>query len=81
MRTASKLLSETSPVSDRCAHVPETAKIPVPMMTEPMNDGLVVVDDGLIENPIAAPELLARVRASLRAMKITRIKRSRFDAQ
>lgn len=51
------------------------------MMTEPMNDGLVVVDDGLIENPIAAPELIARVRASLRAMKITRIKRARLDAQ
>jgi len=51
------------------------------MMTEPMNDGLVVVDDELIENAIAAPELITRVRASLRAMKITRIKRSRFDAQ
>jgi hypothetical protein len=57
-----------------------TAKIPVPMITEPMNDGLVVVDDGLIENAIAAPELITRVRASLRAMKITRMRRSPFDA-
>jgi transcription-repair coupling factor (superfamily II helicase) len=43
--------------------------------------GLVVVDDRLIEHAIAAPELIARVRASLRAMKITRMPRSRFDAQ
>jgi hypothetical protein len=41
---------------------------------------LVVVDDGLIENAIAAPELITRVRASLRAMKITRMRRSPFDA-
>jgi hypothetical protein len=81
MRTVSKLLRETSLVSDRCVRVRETAKIPVPMMTEPMNDGPVEVDDGLIEHPIAAPELIARVRASLRAMKITRIKRTRLDAQ
>jgi hypothetical protein len=80
MRLASTLLNETSMLSDRCVRVRETAKIPVPMMTEPMNDGLVVVDDGLIENAIAAPELIARVRASLRAMKITRIQRSRLDA-
>jgi hypothetical protein len=58
-----------------------TAKIPVPMITEPMNDGLVVVDDGLIENAIAAPELITRVRASLRAMRIIRMQRSRLDAQ
>jgi hypothetical protein len=45
-----------------------------------MNDGLVVVDDVLIANPVAAPELIARVRASLRAMKITRMRRSPFDA-
>ena len=81
MLLASTLLNETSLVSDRCVRVRETAKIPVPMMTEPMNDGPVVVDDGLIENPIAAPELIARVRASLRAMKSTRIKRTRLDAQ
>jgi hypothetical protein len=80
MRLASTLLNETSMLSDRCARVRETAKIPVPMVTEPMNDGLVVVDDGLVENAIAAPELIARVRASLRAMKITRMQRSRLDA-
>jgi DNA-binding response OmpR family regulator len=61
--------------------VRETVKIPAPTMTEPMNDGLVMVDDVLIANPVAAPELIARVRASLRAMKITRMRRSRFDAQ
>ena len=48
------------------------------MMTEPMIDGLVVIDDGLIEHAIAAPELIARVRASLRAIKITRMQ---LDAQ
>ena len=79
--TESKLLSETSMLSDRYVRVRETPKNPVPMMTEPMNDGLVVVDDRLIEHAIAAPELIARVRASLRAMKITRMPRSRFDAQ
>ena len=79
--TESKLLSETSLLSDRRLRVRETVKIPAPKMTEPMNDGLVVVDDVLIANPVAAPELIARVRASLRAMKITRMRRSPFDAQ
>ena len=81
MRPASTLLNETSLVSNRCVRVPETAKIPMPMMTAPMNDGLLVVDDRLIEHAIAAPELIARVRASLRAMKITRMQRSSLDAQ
>ena len=79
MRTTEwNLLSETSLLSDRCVRMRETAKIPVPMMTEPMIDGLVVIDDGLIEHAIAAPELIARVRASLRAIKITRMQ---LDAQ
>jgi hypothetical protein len=65
MRPASKLLNETSLLSDRCVRVRETVKIPAPTMTVPMNDGSVVVDDVLIANPVAAPELIARVRASL----------------
>jgi hypothetical protein len=81
MRPASTLLNETSLVRDRAMPMPTTPTNPVPMMTEPMNDGLVVVDDELIENAIAAPELIARVGASLRAMKITRMQRSRLDAQ
>jgi hypothetical protein len=59
MRPASTLLSETSMLSDRCVRVRETAKIQ-PMMTEPMNDGLVVVDDGLIDDrePDSSPSKL-----------------------
>lgn len=46
-------------LSDRCVRVRETAKIQ-PMMTEPMNDGLVVVDDGLIDDrePDSSPSKL-----------------------
>ena len=71
MRTGSKLLSETSMLSDHCVRVRETGRHD----DEP--------DDGLVE-PITAtvaPELIARVRASLRAMKIITMRRSRLDAQ
>jgi len=70
--TESKLLSETSMLSDRCVRVPETSKNAETMNEEPEIGPIIAVDGGgLVEpNTVAAPELIARVRASLRAMKI-----------
>jgi hypothetical protein len=79
--TGSKLLNETSMLSDHCVRVPETSRHD----DEPEPNGPIIAvdDDGLVA-PITAtvaPELIARVRASLRAIKITRMRRSRLDAQ
>ena len=84
MRPASKLLNETSLLSDRCVRVPETSTNAETMNAEPETGLIIAVDaDGLVEPNAAtvAPELIARVRASLRAMKITTMRRSRLDAQ
>jgi hypothetical protein len=81
MRTGSKLLSETSMLSDHCVSVPETSRHDDE--PEPNGPSIAVDDDGLVE-PITAtvaPEFIARVRASLRAMKIITMRRSRLDAQ
>lgn len=82
MRPASTLLNETSLVRDWVMSVPTTPKNPVPMMmTESMNG--TAVDNGLVApiTAMVAPELIARVRAMLRAAKVTRMQRSRLDAQ
>jgi hypothetical protein len=80
MRTGSKLLRETSMLSDHCVRVPETSR----HHDEPENGPIIAVDDDGLVEPITAtvaPELIARVRASLRAMKIITIRWSRLDAQ
>jgi hypothetical protein len=82
MRSASTLLNETSLVSDRCVRVPETRTNAETLNDEPETRPLIAVDaDGLVE-PITAtvaPELIARARAILRAMKIQTTRRSGID--
>jgi len=51
------------------------------MNHEPEPGLIIVVADGLVEpKPVAAPELTARVRASLRAMTNQTTRWSRLDA-
>ena len=80
--TGSKLLSETSMPSDRCVRVPETSRHD----DEPETNGPIIAVDERVQTMPAitatvAPEVIARVRAMLRAMKITTMRRSRLDAQ
>ncbi len=82
MRTESKLLNETSLVSDRCVRVPETSTRAETMNEEPEIGPIIAVDaDGLVEpNPaMVAPDLIARVRAMLRAMKMRQLRQSSPD--
>ena len=82
--TESKLPSETSMLSDRCVRVPETGRHAETLVDEPEKGPIIAVDDDGLVEPITAtvaPELIARVRASLRAMKITTMRRARLDAQ
>lgn len=84
MRPTSTLLNETSLLSDRCVRVPETSTNAETMNAEPETGPIIEVDaDGLVESNAAtvAPELIARVRASLRAIKIQTTCRSSLDAQ
>ncbi len=84
MRPASKLLNETSLVRDRCVRVPETSTNAETMNEEPETKLTIAVDaDGPVEPNAAtvAPELIARVRAILRAMKTRTTRRSSLDAQ
>ncbi len=84
MRTESTLLSETSLLSDRCVRVPETSTNAETMIEEPETKLTIAVDaDGLVEPNAAtvAPELIARARAILRAMKTQTTRRSSLDAQ
>jgi hypothetical protein len=84
MRTGSKLLRETSMLSDHCVRVPETGRHAETFVDEPENGPIIAVDDDGLLEPITAtvaPELVARVRASLRAMKIITMRRSRLGAQ
>jgi hypothetical protein len=63
---------------------PETSRHAETLVDEPENGPILAVDDDGLVEPITAtvaPELLARVRASPRAMKITTMRRSRLDAQ
>jgi hypothetical protein len=84
MRPASTLLNETSMLSDSavCVRVPETSQHAETLVDDEPANGLAIDDTSprLIE-PMVAPELIARVRAMLRAMKITTMRRSRLDAQ
>jgi hypothetical protein len=82
MRLASKLLNETSMTSDRCVRVPETSMNAQTMNAEPETGLIIAVDaDGLVESNAAtvAPEMIARARAILRAMKIQTTRRSSLD--
>ena len=82
MRTASRstLLNETSLLSDPCVRVTETSR-PAETMNHEPEPGLIIVLAGLVEpKPVAAPELTARVRASLRAMTNQTTRWSRLDA-
>ena len=84
MRTESTLLSETSLLSDRCVRVPETSTNAETRTEEPETGPIIAVDaDGLVEPNAAtvAPELIARARAILRAMRIRTTRRSNLDAQ
>ena len=84
MRLASKLLNETSLLSDRCVRVPETSTNAETMNEDPETELTIAVDaDGLVEPNAAtvAPELIARARAILHAMKIQTTRRSSLDAQ
>ena len=84
MRPASKLLNETSLLSDRCVRVPETSTNAETMNAEPETGLIIAVDaDGLVESNAAtvAPELIARARSILRPMKIQTTCRSSLDAQ
>jgi hypothetical protein len=84
MRPASTLLNETSLVRDRCVRVPETNTNAETMNAEPETGLIIAADaDGLVEPNAAtlAPELTARARAILRAMKIQTTRRSSLDAQ
>jgi len=82
MRPALKLLNETSLLSDRCVRVPETSTNAQTMNAEPETGLIIAVDaDGLVESNAAtvAPEMIARARAILRAMKIQTTRRSSLD--
>jgi hypothetical protein len=68
--------TRTSLLRDLCVRVPETGRDGEPMHAMvPENGPVLVVDDGP-NTAIVAPELIARVRASLRAMKIRQMRRS-----
>jgi hypothetical protein len=84
MRPASTLLNETSLLSDRCVRVPETSTNAETMNEEPETELTIAADvDGLVEPNAATvpPELIARARANLRAMRIQTTRRSSLDAQ
>ena len=71
-------------LSDRCVRVPETSTNAETMTEEPETGPILAIDtDGLVEPNAAtvAPELIARARAILRAMRIQTIRRSSLDAQ
>jgi len=69
--------TRTSLLRDLCVRVPETGRDGEPMNgMVPENGPVIVVDDGP-KTALVAPELIARVRASLRAMKRRQIQRSR----
>jgi hypothetical protein len=64
-----------------CVRVPETSRNAETLVDDEPANGLAIDDTGpRLMEPLVAPELIARVRASLRAMKITRMRRSRLDA-
>jgi len=68
--------------SDRCVRVPETSMNAQTMNAEPETGLIIAVDaDGLVESNAAtvAPEMIARARAILRAMKIQTTRRSSLD--
>jgi hypothetical protein len=85
MRPRATIRDETLLTSDPCVTVPETGRYGNAMMTEPIDvTGLVADERPLIEpnTAIRAPELIARVRASLRAKnQIMSMRRSRLDAE
>ena len=52
--TGSKLLSETSMLSDRCVRVRETGRHAETLVDEPENGPIIAVDDNGLVEPIAA---------------------------
>jgi hypothetical protein len=71
-------------LTDRCVRVPETRQRAETMSEEPETGPIIAVADDELVEPITAtvaPEPIARVRASLRAMRITTMRRSSLDAQ